>query len=268
MAQAPDSAVAATSKVRTAAALALPRHIAVIMDGNNRWLKLRGGSGLAGHRAGADAARTIIKLCAERGIACLTLFAFSSENWQRPATEVSGLMTLFTRFLQEKEVRQLHDNAIRLRFIGNRSRFSAKLQTLMRKAEVLTAANTGMTVAVAADYGGRWDIAHAAQELAVQVSQGLLDPAAITEEVLHRHTALADLPPPDLCIRTGGEYRISNFLLWQFAYTELYFTDTFWPDFGATELDLALADFASRQRRYGMISEQLAEARSCTAGRN
>jgi undecaprenyl diphosphate synthase len=238
------------------------------MDGNNRWLKQKGGTGLAGHRAGADAARALIRLCAEKGIECLTLFAFSSENWQRPKQEVSGLMTLFTRFLQKKEVGELHSNNIRLRFIGNRSRFSAKLQALMQQAETLTAANTGLCVVVAADYGGRWDITNAARELAAEVQQGKLKPEAISEELLHSHIALADLPPPDLCIRTGGECRISNFLLWQFAYTELYFTDTFWPDFGATELDLALADFASRQRRYGMISEQLAEARSCTAGRN
>jgi undecaprenyl diphosphate synthase len=235
----------------------LPRHIAIIMDGNNRWLKQRGGTGLAGHRAGAESVRNIIKLCAEKGIGCLTLFAFSSENWQRPTQEVSGLMSLFTRFLQNKEVNELHRNGIRLRFIGNRSRFSAELQMLMRNAEALTLANKGLIVTIAADYGGRWDIAQAAKQLALLVKAGKLDPDAVDEAALHKHTALSDLPPPDLCIRTGGEYRISNFLLWQFAYTELHFTPTFWPDFGSDELDMALADFASRQRRYGKVSEQI-----------
>jgi len=253
MMQVPDTAQGPVGKT----GLSLPRHIAIIMDGNNRWLKQRGGKGLAGHRAGADAARTIIRLCAERGITCLTLFAFSSENWQRPPQEVNGLMALFSQFLQDKEVRQLHDNGICLRFIGNRSRFSPQLQKRMQKAERLTAANTGMCVVVAADYGGRWDITQAAQLLATQVQQGLLQPADITEELLDQHIALTGLPPPDLCIRTGGEQRISNFLLWQFAYTELYFTGTYWPDFGAAELERALADFASRQRRYGKVSEQV-----------
>jgi len=253
MVQVPDTVQDQGSKT----ALGQPSHIAIIMDGNNRWLKQRGGRGLAGHRAGVEAARTIIRLCAERGIAVLTLFAFSSENWQRPASEVKGLMSLFARFLQDKEVRKLHENGIRLRFIGNRDRFSPEVQGQMAKAERLTVDNTRLSVVVAADYGGRWDIANAARELALQVQQGALKPGAITEELLHRHTALADLPAPDLCIRTGGEYRISNFLLWQFAYTELYFTTTFWPDFGAAELELALADFATRQRRYGRMSEQI-----------
>jgi len=253
MMQVPDTAQGPVGKT----GLSLPRHIAVIMDGNNRWLKQRGGKGLAGHRAGAEAARSIIRLCAERSISCLTLFAFSSENWQRPPREVNGLMALFSRFLQDKEVSQLHENGICLRFIGNRSRFSPQLQKRMQKAERLTAANQGMCVVVAADYGGRWDMTQAAQLLAAQVQQGLLQPAAITEELLNQHIALADLPAPDLCIRTGGEKRISNFLLWQFAYTELYFTDTYWPDFGAAELERALADFASRQRRYGKVSAQV-----------
>lgn len=227
------------------------------MDGNNRWLKQRGGTGLAGHRAGAESVRTVIRLCAEKDIECLTLFAFSSENWQRPEPEVNGLMALFARFLQKKEVTELHRNGIRLRFIGNRARFSAELQTLMRNAEQLTGRNSGLCVTIAADYGGRWDITLAARQLALQVKAGTLDPEAIDEATLHRCTALSDLPPPDLCIRTGGEFRISNFLLWQFAYTELHFTPTFWPDFGAADLDMALADFASRQRRYGKVSEQI-----------
>ena len=234
-----------------------PRHIAIIMDGNNRWMKQRGGSGLSGHRAGVEAARRTITLCARRGIACLTLFAFSSENWQRPPREVSGLMTLFANFLQVSEVKKLHDNNIRLQFIGRRDRFAAKLLKAIYKAEQLTRDNTGMTVLVAADYGGRWDLANAAGQLALLVKNGQLEPGAIDEELLQKYMAGNDLPAPDLCIRTGGEHRISNFLLWQFAYTELYFTPTLWPDFDEAELDLALADYASRQRRYGKLSEQV-----------
>lgn len=234
-----------------------PRHIAIIMDGNNRWLKQQGGKGLEGHIAGAEAARRTIRLCAEHGIPCLTLFAFSSENWQRPPKEVSGLMDLFTRFLQKKEVQALHDNNIRLRFIGNRSRFSAKLQTLMNNAEALTTNNTGLCVVVAADYGGRWDITNAARLLATEVEQGRLRAEEIDEGHLQKYLASSDLPPPDLCIRTGGEFRISNFLLWQLAYAELYFTNTWWPDFDAVEFNLALNDFARRQRRFGRVGEQV-----------
>ncbi len=237
--------------------MSLPRHIAIIMDGNNRWLKQRGGTGLAGHRAGAESVRNVIRMCAEKHIECLTLFAFSSENWQRPEQEVSGLMALFARFLQKKEVGELHRNGIKLRFIGNRDRFSADLQGLMRDAEALTGNNAGLCVTIAADYGGRWDITQAARQLATEVEAGTLTPGAIDERLLHERISLSDVPPPDLCIRTGGEYRISNFLLWQFAYTELHFTPTFWPDFGESDLDMALADFASRQRRYGKVSEQV-----------
>src|SRR5688500_7786747 len=170
---------------KTPASSMLPRHIAIIMDGNNRWLKQQGGSGLAGHKAGAEAAKGIIRACAERGIECLTLFAFSSENWQRPRREVTGLLNLFARFLQKTEVREMHVNNIRLLFIGNRTRFSQKLQTLMREAEVLTADNSGLTVMVAADYGGRWDIANAAQKLATQVQAGKLKPEDINEEIFN-----------------------------------------------------------------------------------
>lgn len=237
--------------------LRLPRHIAIIMDGNNRWMKQQGGHGLSGHRAGVEAARRTIRLCAERGISCLTLFAFSSENWQRPPKEVSGLMTLFAHFLQANEVKQLHENNIRLCFIGSRTRFSAKLLKLIDNAEQLTKQNTGLTVLIAADYGGRWDIANAARMLAERVQAGELQPADIDEQLMHQYTAGSELPPPDLCIRTGGEQRISNFLLWQFAYTELYFTTILWPDFDEEELELALADYAHRQRRYGKLSEQV-----------
>jgi undecaprenyl diphosphate synthase len=247
----------ASSSASPATSTRLPRHIAIIMDGNNRWMKQQGGHGLSGHRAGVEAARRTIRLCAQRGIECLTLFAFSSENWQRPPREVSGLMTLFAHFLQVSEVKQLHDNNIRLRFIGSRTRFAPKLLKLIDKAEQLTGQNTGLTVLIAADYGGRWDIAHAARVLAQQVRAGDLQPEEIDEHLLHQHTAGSDLPPPDLCIRTGGEQRISNFLLWQFAYTELYFTNILWPDFDEEELELALADYAHRQRRYGKLSEQV-----------
>jgi undecaprenyl diphosphate synthase len=242
--------------LKTSAA-GLPRHIAIIMDGNNRWLKQQGGSGLAGHKAGAEAAKGIIRACAERGVECLTLFAFSSENWQRPRREVTGLLNLFARFLQKTEVREMHINNIRLLFIGNRTRFSPKLQTLMHEAELLTADNSGLTVVVAADYGGRWDIANAAQKLALQVQAGKLKPEDINEEVFNTCISASALPMPDLCIRTGGEHRISNFLLWQMAYTELYFTSTYWPDFDTRELDKAINDFIRRQRRYGKLSEQV-----------
>jgi undecaprenyl diphosphate synthase len=245
-----------------AAEPARPRHIAIIMDGNNRWLKQRGGKGLDGHRAGVKAARRAITLSAERGVEVLTLFAFSSENWQRPRQEVSGLLSLFSHFLQRSEIMQLHENNVRLRFIGNRDRFPQKLSKAMAKAESLTEANSGLQVVVAADYGGRWDIAHAAQLLAREVAAGQRSADSINEQVFHEYTAISDLPPPDICIRTGGEFRISNFLLWQFAYTELYFTHTYWPDFDAIELDAALADFASRQRRYGRISEQVEQDRA------
>lgn len=236
---------------------AKPRHIAIIMDGNNRWLKQQGGKGLEGHIAGAEAARNVIRLCAGHGIDYLTLFAFSSENWQRPPKEVTGLMDLFARFLQKKEVLQLHENKVRLRFIGNRSRFSPKLQQLIANAETLTAANAGLCVVIAADYGGRWDIANAARLLALEVAQGQRSADSIDEAAMQAHIACGDLPPPDLCIRTGGEVRISNFLLWQLAYAELYFTPSFWPDFDEAEFTLALSDFARRQRRFGKISEQV-----------
>jgi undecaprenyl diphosphate synthase len=239
---------------------ARPRHIAIIMDGNNRWLKQQGGKGLDGHIAGAEAARRVIRLCVEQGIPYLTLFAFSSENWQRPPAEVRGLMDLFARFLQKKEVQQLHENNIRLRFIGNRTRFSSQLQQRIEAAEALTAGNSGLCVVVAADYGGRWDIAEAARRLAREVKAGRLDPDSIDEAAVQAQISAGDLPAPDLCIRTGGELRISNFLLWQLAYAELYFTSSYWPDFDEAEFTLALSDFARRQRRFGKVSEQVENA--------
>ncbi|MFN3162086.1 MAG: polyprenyl diphosphate synthase [Pseudohongiellaceae bacterium] len=229
----------------------IPEHIAVIMDGNNRWARARGLPTRSGHRQGAEAAREITYGCVERNIKYLTLFAFSSENWTRPSKEVQSLMALFLSVLKRHEIRQLHEDNVRLRFIGKRSGFSSRLQASMADAEALTRDNTGTVVTVAADYGGRWDITEAAREAAARVADGSMQPDEINVESLHQFTSLADYPDPDLCIRTGGEHRISNFLLWQFAYTELYFTDCFWPDFGNKELQLALDDFASRKRRYG-----------------
>lgn len=235
----------------------LPRHIAIIMDGNNRWSKQHNNSQLSGHRPGAVQARSITNYCADLEIEYLTLFVFSSENWLRPKKEVSSLMALFLSVLQRREVNKLHDRNIKINFIGDRSRFSKKLRDQMQIAEDLTKNNTGLTVNVAANYGGRWDIANAAKELALKVQEGSLGPDEINEDLVQNYISMGDLPAPDLCIRTGGEKRISNFLLWQFAYTELYFTETFWPAFTEKEFDLALDEYAKRQRRFGMVSEQV-----------
>ncbi|GJM14445.1 MAG: ditrans,polycis-undecaprenyl-diphosphate synthase [Pseudohongiella sp.] len=233
----------------------LPAHVAIIMDGNNRWAKTRGLASRAGHRAGADTVKAIVDSCVSREIPFLTLFAFSSENWLRPMKEVQSLMALFLTVLKRKEILQLHQKNVRLQFIGNRASFSRKLQTYMTETEALTRENTGTTVVVAADYGGRWDIANASKAMFADIEAGNLEKNAIDEECLSRYMSLASYPPPDLCIRTGGEKRISNFLLWQFAYTELYFSDVFWPDFDDHEFQNALDDYASRQRRYGGHSE-------------
>ena len=227
-----------------------PRHIAIIMDGNSRWARDRGVSRASGHKAGAEAIRVVLRACIERGVEALTVFAFSSENWQRSPAEVSALMQLFSLYLGS-EVKKLHKDNIRLRFIGDRSRLKPALVKCMIEAEQLTANNSRFTFVIAVDYGGQWDIAHAARLLAEQVKSGQLEPAAITPALIDQHIALSDLPKPDLCIRTAGEQRISNFLLWQLAYAELYFADIFWPDFNAAELDKALATFANRERRYG-----------------
>ena len=232
-----------------------PRHIAVIMDGNNRWAKARGLRGSAGHRAGAEAARDIVYNCVEHNIEYLTLFAFSSENWLRPNKEVRGLMALFLSVLQRHEIRQMHERNARLRFIGNRGSFSPRLQKNMNDVEELTRNNTGTVVTVAADYGGQWDVAQACQRIAEKVAQGSLQTADINIDTVQQHVCLGEAPAPDLCIRTGGEQRISNFLLWQFAYTELYFTDIFWPDFDGQSLRAALDDFSRRKRRYGGHSD-------------
>ncbi len=228
-----------------------PQHIAIIMDGNNRWAKAHGMPAKSGHRHGAEAARKIVDSCLSRGIKFLTLFAFSSENWLRPKQEVQGLMALFLAVLKRKEINQLHKRNVRLRFVGNRSNFSQKLQENMREVEGLTQNNSGTTVIVAADYGGRWDIANAVSEIVNKVSDGELSKDSIDAELVQRYTSINSYPEPDLCIRSGGEQRLSNFLLWQFAYTELYFSDCYWPDFDDVQFQLALDEFAKRQRRYG-----------------
>jgi undecaprenyl diphosphate synthase len=240
-----DSTYLADNKIEN-----LPRHIAIIMDGNNRWAKQHHLPGPAGHRAGVEAIRDILKTCEKLGVEVLTLFAFSSENWQRPPKEVSALMSLFLAYLK-REVKELHKSGIRVRVVGDRHRFSQKLQQQIDDAEQLTRNNNRTTLVIAADYGGQRDIAQAAQKLAAKVAEGSLELDAITPELLGNHVCLNDLPKPDLCIRTGGEHRISNFLLWQFAYTELYFTDVYWPDFKEAELIKALQSYGQRQRRFG-----------------
>ncbi len=234
----------------------IPRHVAIIMDGNNRWAKRRFMPGVAGHKAGVDAVRAVVEHSAKQGVEVLTLFAFSSENWRRPADEVSALMSLFVLAL-EREVRKLHRHNIRLQIMGDVSGFSPRLQQLIRESEALTANNTAMTLVVAANYGGQWDIAQAARRIAEDVQAGTLQPQDINEQVFHRYTWLADLPPPDLLIRTGGEQRISNFMLWQTAYSELYFSPVFWPDFKEQEYQQALTAFAERTRRFGRTDDQL-----------
>jgi undecaprenyl diphosphate synthase len=233
--------------------VANPRHIAIIMDGNGRWAQARNRPRTLGHRAGARAVNACIDACLEDGIEVLTLFAFSSENWRRPKEEVGALMQLFLRAL-DREVDELQRRGVRVRFIGERSAFGPELQQRMQRAEQNTAGNTRLQLCIAANYGGRWDLVNACRAL---VAQGV--PAeSIDEAALARRMALADLPEPDLFIRTGGEHRISNFLLWQLAYTELYFCDTLWPDFDAAALRAAIADFAGRERRFGMTGAQIA----------
>lgn len=238
----------------------VPRHVAIIMDGNNRWAKQRGLRGVEGHKEGARAVRATVENCARAGIEVLTVFAFSSENWRRPEDEVNALMNLFLEALAQ-EVPDLHANGIRLVFIGDLSAFSAELRAKMDAAVQLTSSNTRMTFAVAVNYGGQWDITNACRQLARQVEQGSLRADDITPERLQACISLGDLPLPDLCIRTGGEQRISNFMLWQLAYAELYFTDLYWPDFDQAALDAALQDYRQRQRRFGRTSEQVEASR-------
>lgn len=237
-----------------------PRHIAIIMDGNGRWAEKRNKARIMGHRAGVEAVREIVEYCAEQEVEVLTLFAFSSENWRRPKKEVGLLMELFMTALG-REVKRMHKNKVRLRIIGDKERFSVALQERIKKAEKLTEDNKGLTVVVAANYGGRWDIAEAAKKLSILVKNGDLSVDDITPDSMADCISLNDLPEPDLFIRTGGEQRISNFLLWQLAYTELYFTDTLWPDFNKEALSEAIASFASRQRRFGQTGKQVEEAK-------
>ena len=229
----------------------VPRHVAIIMDGNNRWARRNGLPGTAGHRAGVEAVRGVLRACRDQGVKVLTLFAFSSENWGRPQPEVRALLALLSRYLRN-EVREMHKDGIRLRFIGNRNNFSRGLCRLMDQSEQLTVDNTVSTVVIALDYGGQWDIAQAAQTLAQQVQAGTLQPSDITPQLIDDNVSISDLPRPDLCIRTGGDARISNFMLWHFAYSELYFTNTLWPDFGELEFARALADYSRRERRFGV----------------
>ena len=237
----------------------VPRHIAIIMDGNGRWAKQRHLPRLAGHARGVEAVRATVEACALRGVEFLTLFAFSSENWRRPADEVSLLMRLFVSAL-EREVAQLRANGIRLRVVGDLSAFEPGLRKLITQAEARTAANRRLTLTIAANYGGRWDILQAVQSMLRAQPELAGDPDRIGEQALSPHLALAYAPEPDLFVRTGGEQRISNFLLWQLAYTELYFTDTFWPDFDAAALDRAIESFRRRERRFGRTSEQVSAA--------
>lgn len=237
----------------------VPRHIAIIMDGNGRWATKRFMPRVAGHGKGVEAVRTIVEACVKRGVEYLTLFAFSSENWRRPADEVSLLMRLFVTAL-EREVSKMHANDIRLKVVGDLSRFDVKLQELIASAERRTANNTRLTVTICANYGGRWDIMQAVKKL-IAANPGVTD---FSEDQLATQLSMAYAPEPDLFIRTGGEERISNFLLWQLAYTEFYFTETYWPDFDAIELDKAIVSYQQRERRFGRTSEQLIEQKKAS----
>jgi undecaprenyl diphosphate synthase len=235
----------------------IPRHLAVIMDGNGRWAQRRRRPRAIGHRAGARAVNRCIEFCLDKGIEALTLFAFSSENWGRPEDEVGALMKLFLVAL-DREVDELHRRGVRIRFIGERDRFGEDIRRRMDDAETLTAGNTHLHLSIAASYGGRQDIAAAARALAEDVAAGRLRPDQIDEACFGTRVALADVPPPDLFIRTGGDHRISNFLLWQLAYTELWFTEALWPELDAATLQRALDDYARRERRFGLTSAQVA----------
>lgn len=234
----------------------LPRHVAIIMDGNGRWAQQRGKIRVQGHKAGVKSVREAVSFAARAGMQALTLFAFSSENWRRPEGEVNALMELFMMVLG-REVDKLHQNGIRLRVIGDIARFSDRLQEKIAKAEALTAGNTGMTLNIAANYGGQWDIVRAAQQIAREVAAGRMAPEQISEATFSDFVCMADLPPVDLLIRTGGDHRISNFVLWQLAYAELYFTPVLWPDFDEQHFSDALASFVSRERRFGCTGEQI-----------
>ena len=240
----------------------IPRHVCIIMDGNGRWAKKRLMPRSFGHRKGVETTRRAVEFFAYSGVEYLTLFVFSSENWKRPADEVNSLMELFMQALQDYTA-ELNQQQIRLRFIGDRRSFSSKLQARIEQTEAETAGNRKMVLNIAANYGGRWDIVNAARHLAERVRDGSLDPENIDETVFGNALSLGDSPPPDLFIRTGGEKRVSNFLLWQLAYTEFYFCDVLWPDFSESEMQAALAEFSRRQRRFGKTGEQLESGESC-----
>lgn len=234
----------------------VPRHIAIVMDGNGRWATRRKLPRVAGHARGVEAVRGTVEACMRRGVEYLTLFAFSSENWRRPCEEVAFLMKLFISAL-EREIDKLDSNGIRLRVIGALEAFDSRIQELIRKAEARTAGNTRLTLTIAANYGGRWDILQATRRMVIEALANITPvDTEPSEQMLAQHLSMAYAPEPDLLIRTGGERRISNFLLWQLAYTELYFTDTYWPDFGAAALDDAIASYRQRERRFGRTSEQ------------
>ena len=239
----------------------VPRHVAIIMDGNGRWAVRRHLPRTAGHRAGVKSVRAVVEESVRQGVAALTLFAFSSENWRRPKAEVNLLMDLFMSALRA-EVKRLDENGVRLRIIGDRTAFPEKLQLRIAEAEEGTAGNDSMMLQVAANYGGRWDIARAAQRFAADVRDGRLSPEDLNEDLFCSYLTFPDLPDPDLFIRTGGEQRLSNFLLWQSAYSELHFSDLMWPDFGAEAYAEALADYARRQRRFGSTGEQVSDGPS------
>lgn len=239
----------------------LPGHIAIIMDGNGRWAKDRGLPRVAGHKAGAESVRKVVEACAEKDIKHLTLFTFSSENWRRPKNEVTLLLELFVSAL-DNEVKKLHKKNVKFQAVGDISAFDKKIRESIRRAEELTKNNTKLTLTTAVNYGGQWDITEACRRIASAVKSGNLEPEEINRELLEKNVCLSDLPPPDLFIRTGGEQRISNFILWQLAYTELFFTDVLWPDFDKNTFNLALESFVSRQRRFGQTSEQVEAAQN------
>ncbi|THB72495.1 MAG: isoprenyl transferase [Gammaproteobacteria bacterium] len=234
----------------------VPKHVAIIMDGNGRWAQQRGKNRSAGHKEGVKSVRRITEAALQAGVECVTLFAFSSENWQRPETEVILLMELFL-FVLKREVKKLHKNNIRLQIIGARNKFNNKILKALEDAEQLTANNKAMCLFVAADYGGKWDIVNATKQICAKVASGEITSDQVDEQLLSQYVAMAEYPLPDLFIRTGGEKRISNFLIWQLAYAELYFTDILWPDFGKEQFADALKWFESRQRRFGKTGEQI-----------
>ena len=239
----------------------VPRHIAVIMDGNGRWANKRHLPRAAGHKAGVDSTRKIVENCAKKGIEALTIFAFSSENWNRPKDEVSNLMSLFITTISA-EVKKLHKKNVCVKFIGDRTRFADKLQVSINESEALTKDNTGLRLNIAANYGGRWDVVNACRGLIADIQNGVVSADSVDEARLAEYMSLSDVPDPDLFIRTGGEQRISNFLIWQTAYSELYFTDTLWPDFSDDEFHAAIDWFKGRQRRFGKTGQQITEEKA------